>query len=79
MTGTPKEEASRLFAKFYNLIPQLFLHYGDHKKLAKELALACVQEILEDAEANWNVDDKNYEHSGHAKFWLEVKLELLQK
>jgi len=79
MTGTPKQEADRLYDKFWGLVPSRAMHFDRHKMLAKDCALACVEEIMKSAEESWNVDDKNYEHSGHSKFWLEVKLELLQK
>jgi hypothetical protein len=77
MTGTSKEKAEELVNKF--------LQFQDHESAnilavlkgidienAKKSALICVIEIKNDAESNWAVDDKNYEHSGHCKFWSEV-------
>lgn len=73
---TPKEQAERLYEKFYKRIPTRLMHYDTHRKLAKNLAIDCVDEIIQDNIDTFISDEKNYEHTNAYKFWENVKLEL---
>jgi len=81
MTQTSKEKAEELVKKFLQFQDQesaniLAVLEGIDLENAKKSALTCAIEVMNDAESNWTVDDKNYEHSGHYKFWSEVKIEI---
>jgi len=62
-------------AEIYNrMLP--FIDSDDSKFVAKACAYICVEEIMKDAKANWNVDGENYEDSSHFKYWTKVKEEI---
>ncbi len=83
MTQKPEQKAKELVNKFLQFQDQESANFlavleGADLENAKKSALTCAIEIMNDAELNWTVDDKNYEHSGHHKFWSEV-IDIIKK
>lgn len=44
--------------------------------IGKKLAILHIDELMKDHEECFNQDDRNYEHTGHYKFYTEVKSEI---
>jgi hypothetical protein len=83
MTQTSKEKAEELVKKFLQFQDQesaniLAVLEGIDLENAKKSTLVCVIEIMNDAESQWNVDDRNYEQSGHYEFWTDVRNEIIK-
>lgn len=66
---TPKEKATELFTKYFNVIEPLY-EIGVDSDIIKESCLITVDEII-----NTITDLKLYDNSS-LKYWLEVKKEI---
>ena len=68
---TPQQKANELLNKFYNYVFNPESHKDDNLKWAKECALICVDEIIE--QNNLWISQTG---CGTNNYWIEVKKEI---
>ena len=64
---TPKEEAAKLFKKFYEKLPPQSATPFDVSEIAKQCAIICVEEMIQTMEPGY-ISPVNY--------WQKVKTEI---
>jgi len=75
---TPKQKAKELYDKFFNKIDHFDAHW-DIEKQAKQCALICVDEIIEEYDLKITVICYDYDRETweeELEFWQEVKQEI---